>query len=134
MEEIAAKLETEGHCSLKNLRPVGGAGYYVIYMRIGGVGAFLMFDTKRWSELCVSPLWLRIEGWDFKDKTLPREALSDYLVGDLPRAILHRDEFLIPIRVRLGVEKDAVVEHAVRQLSEVYARLKHLKIDDTIIQ
>jgi len=135
VDEVAWKARDQGYCSLNNLKPTGGVGFYGRYMKIGNTGAYLSFDARKWAHIRNTPLWLGIYGVEWKDKTLSRQALSSYETGESKRAIIENDEFLIPLDLPIGQEKDNVIESLVLQISKVHKILKdvELKNADNVI-
>ncbi len=129
VDDIASKTEQLGYCSMKGLRPTGGPGFYGRYLKCGNTGVYLSFDARKWSHINNTPLWLSIHGVEWKDKELSRRALSGYQASNPAKAIVLDDEFLIPLRLPIGEEKDEVVKDVARQIKGVWELLKDIELN-----
>lgn len=115
VDDLTAMLVSCGLGDVKRLRMVGGLGYYGRYLRLKGHAAFVQFDAQAWATFGDSPLWLGIKGADWKESPLVVNALT--VAGIAFRR--DKDWCLLPLYLKTGVEREAVVADAVAQLQAV---------------
>ena len=86
-------------------------------MQVRGYGCFIEWNAERWSRYGISPIWLCIKGpvrdggWDRRSEATLR-ALAAAKIEFRPDA----EWALVPLRLKLHAERDAVVEHAYAQI------------------
>jgi len=121
VNDIVERAAAEHLVSTKGLRPVHSMGNSGRYVAFASAGCFLGLSHWLWSTRGRSPIWLRFERspWGRADELRP--LLRPWVTLDPPRAYIDDDDraVRVPVLLRAGVEKDAVVEHAVAQLREV---------------
>ncbi len=118
--EIATEAESRGYCNRKGLRETPlryGSGTYI---RIGPYIAWLGFDAKAWSQSGVSPLWVDFASSsptaEIKEKLLRFSNATPQRCFDFTGQV---GQVSVPIVLTVGVEKQRIVEDAVRQIAEL---------------
>lgn len=122
--DLTEQLVAKGLASVKGLRASGANGWFGRYLLLKGYGCFLHFSSWRWAHWGDSPLWLSIQGPDWKASAPVREALAK-------ANLAHRNEeggCQVPILLSLGVERDAIVQGALAQLELVAAVLPAIDV------
>jgi hypothetical protein len=121
VNDIVEKAVAEGVLNTKALRPAHSIWYSGRYVAFDSAVCFLGLAHQQWSTRGRSPMWLRFkrDAWERADELRP--ILRPWASEDPPRAYIDDDDrsVRVPILLRVGVEKDAVVAHAVAQLREV---------------
>jgi hypothetical protein len=115
--DIAGEAARRGYCSRKGLRETPfryGSGTYI---RIGPYNPWLGFEASFWSTFGVSPLWVVFYPTDPTAEIM--EKLSRFRSATPQRCFDLEGEVLVPIFLRIGVEKHLIVEDAVRQIGEL---------------
>jgi hypothetical protein len=121
VDSFTASLIDKGVASVEGKRAVGGNGWYSRGLLLHGHPANLFFHAPYWNKYGESPLWLSVWGPSQSDKV--RHALN--------RAnIVYRDQnggCIIPIRLLVGVEREAVIEAALGQLECIARALSSIR-------
>ena len=87
---------------------------------------YLCISFTTWRDLGVTPLWCTMDG----SSSGVGKALSG-IQGRIPGAHLANDGGLrIPIRIKVGVERDRVVEDAVKQIHSLAEQLQKCTASD----
>jgi hypothetical protein len=118
--DIATEAESRGYCSKKGLYKTHqqyGSGTYI---RIGPYVLWLGFDAKAWFLSGVSPLWVEFAASsptaEIKEKLLRFSNASPQRCFDFA---VQAGQVSVPIVLTVGVEKQRIVEDAVRQIGEL---------------
>ncbi|MBV9790889.1 MAG: hypothetical protein JOZ51_22030 [Chloroflexi bacterium] len=119
VDEATALAVNEGFASVNKLRSVGAYALYGRYMWLAGNGCFLQFNANHWARLRATPIWLSVKDHQWKLTQTLRDSLSRLEYQEPSRLLRGSDELLIPIELRLDVEKTKVIEAMVSQLREV---------------
>lgn len=115
IDDLTSTLVLRGLGDVKRLRPVGGLGYYGRYLRLKGHAAFLHFSAPNRAEFGDSPLWLGVMGADWKQSPFVANPLTSAGI-----AFRQRDKWcLLPLHMKTGVEREAVVADGLSQLLNV---------------
>jgi hypothetical protein len=117
-DDLTNQLVDDGIASVAGLRAAAGWNYSGRYLRLRGNAAFLKFDAKHWADWGLSPIWLDVWGAEWKPKSPAasvqqalRDAGIDFQVG--------ANSSCVPIRLPMGVERNAVIAEAARQLMAI---------------
>ena len=114
-----------GIVTLKGTRATHDSGSTRRYMSFTRAGCWLGLNHRIWAKHGRSPLWLRFnaDAWGCADAM--RKALQQWAAMDPPRAYLDDEDgaVRVPLLLRTGVEREAVVLDAVRQLRALGERM-----------
>ncbi len=113
---------------VKGLRATGGNGWFGRYLRLKGHGSCLAFNSGKWANWGGSPLWLELKGADWKSSPALIASLTD--AGINFRKSESDGACCIPIMLLTGVEREAVMDHALGQLDRIICVLP--PIDDAV--
>ena len=96
----------------------GSTGRYVSFTR---ASCWMGLNHRIWAKHGRSPIWLRFNADAWGCAHAMRNALQQWAAMDPPRAYVDDDDgaVRVPLLLRTGVEKDAVVAYAVKQLGEL---------------
>ena len=123
VDEVVDAAIDDGLCT-KEGRGENGPGYNGRYITIGGTGVLLHFDLRKWWQFESTPLWLRIDGLEWKNWQSSRDLLVQLEHEEPPRLWIDDNRGdprpVIPLYLKTGVEKDQVVEHLVDQVRHVH--------------
>ncbi|WP_438013774.1 hypothetical protein WMF18_22880 [Sorangium sp. So ce315] len=122
VDEVSTALARQGVASMKGLRAIAGNGYSGRYLRLRGVGCFLVCDVRKWMKFAPTPLWLSVFGvrWDKSDASAVRRALAPLESANPPRMFMAGDGFpTVALEVRVGAERGAVVKSLLDQVNAV---------------
>lgn len=121
IEEIVDRIIADGIANKKGLRPSHGyttAGRYLSLY--GKFGLWLGVDLEAWRDWGITPIWLKQE---------PRSPFagvpgttSQQNVSLFYEAQAREDVLYIPVRLKTGVERDHVIDEAVRQMHKIASR------------
>ncbi|MDB5310199.1 MAG: hypothetical protein JWO38_4401 [Gemmataceae bacterium] len=119
VDDAVARLRSQGVADTSDGRSSSDRnGSYWRPFRIGPFGCNLVFDTVGWAARGV-PLTLRIGDRNWKPSQEVCDALAPLGNGDPRRLIIHDRFAYLPIRPRLGVERDQVLDGIVAQIMPV---------------
>jgi hypothetical protein len=121
--EIAAAAESRGYCNRRGLRETAFRYCSGTYVRIGTYEPWLGFDAKAWLRLGVSPLWVNFFPPPYSPTVEIREKLVRFRTASPQRCFEFEGRVAVPIVLAAGVEKNRLVEEAVRQLGELASEL-----------
>ena len=124
--DLTDVLVSQGNASVKGLRSTGGNGWFGRYLLLRGNGSFLGFNGEMWDKWGESPLWLDIKGADWQRSPALVDTLTD--AGINFRISESDGACCIPIRLLTGVEREAVMDHALEQFDRIVCALP--SIDD----
>ncbi|MDK9721983.1 MAG: hypothetical protein OEL53_12455 [Rhodospirillales bacterium] len=125
--DIAARACEAGICSKDGgLRPGSSSSYSGHFLRLGGVLVFLCFDSPRWARHRSTPLWLRIQGKDMKERDAARHALGRLRLENPPRLIEDEGYPWVPLPLPLGTERERIIDNVLSQLEEIGGLLKRV--------
>lgn len=95
------------------------------YLALERAGCWFGLNHSLWSRWGRSPIWMRFDRGDWGRADLVRDAVKPWLSADPPRAFGDEDDgaVRIPLLLRTGAEKSAVVGGVVDQLRELNERL-----------
>ncbi len=113
--------------SIKGRRATGSNGYYGRPLQLKGYGCFLHFNAWHWSRWGESPLWLKIQGPDWKRSVQVLDAVAK-------ANIVHHDfeeACIIPIMLPPGEEREVIMQKALAQLELVAKALP--EIDEALL-
>lgn len=114
VDDLTEHLKHEKIGSTSGLRATAKKNWYGRYVKVYGYWCLIKFDYSLWGTVHETPLWFRV--WDDQDA---RQRLHS-LEMEMPRVMIHRGtEFLIPLLVPLGVERDAVFASLLEQIKRV---------------
>jgi hypothetical protein len=111
---------------VKGVRPahfIHGSGRYATFPT---AGCWLGLDHQMWSAHGRSALWIHFSKGDWGRAERLHESLHAWLTADPPRAYAEAGEIQIPLLLPFGVEKERVVQDAVRQLRDLKKMLSGL--------
>ena len=113
-----------GLANLRGTRVAPWDSGYGRYLRLAGAGARWGLDFREWATLRDTPLWLRLSGRDqgwTETKLLEeiRTNLEPLRLSAPPGLIDRGDHLLVPIKLPVGVEQDAVLDGVVGQLKRI---------------
>jgi len=125
VNDIIAKAAADGVVDLRRLKPSHAwhcAGRYIALPR---AGAWFGLNHALWLERGQSPLWVRFVAGDFGRGREAAAALKAWTTAVPPRAFADADGTVrLPVLLRTGVEKSAVIEGVVAFFREVDAAMK----------
>jgi hypothetical protein len=119
VDAVAVALGREGLVSVFP-NPGGSRPNYSRSITLPGYGLGLFFSATYWDRFGGTPLWLTVKGvvadrgWVFSQES--RDALITLENDEPPRMFVIKDECVVPLRLPVGVERDAVVENVVGQV------------------
>lgn len=119
VDEVCTALAHRGIANMKGLRATAGNGYSGRYLRLRGVGCFLVCDIRKWMKFAPTPLWLSVYGvkWDASDLAATRRALAPLESATPPRVFMAGDGFpTVALQVPVGAERDIVVKSLLDQV------------------
>jgi hypothetical protein len=117
---------------VKGLKPwhfIYGSGRYAAFSNLLGAraaGCWLGLDHELWSTRGRSPIWIRFKSGAWGRSERLGEPFRSWLNADPPRAYAADGEVQVPVLIAVGVEKERVVEDAVRQLLNLKKMLSGL--------
>lgn len=122
IEEIVSRLVADGIASTKGLRPSHRYTSVGRYLRLRKkFGLWLGVDLVAWRNWGVTPLWSEHNTNDSWSGLEGKFRQARHLFKDAEKA----DDWLcIPIRLTTGVDRDRVIDDAVRQMRRVHDRLR----------
>ncbi|MCY3614151.1 MAG: PD-(D/E)XK nuclease family protein [Bacteroidetes bacterium] len=93
---------------------------YIKYIRLAGAGAAFGIDFDKWATVRDTPLWLTFYEWkNFKPLEEVWANLASFRRCDPPELFKVGGETVMPIKLSLGVERDAVLDAIVERLTEI---------------
>ncbi|WP_437933558.1 hypothetical protein [Sorangium sp. So ce341] len=119
VDEVCTALTVRGIASVKGLRPRAGNGFSGRYLRLRGVGCFLVCDIHKWMKFAPTPLWLSVYGvrWDHSDASAVRRVLTPLEAAAPPRMFMMDDGFpTVALQMPIGAEHDAVEKSLIEQV------------------
>lgn len=117
-------LVSRGDADTRGLRATGGNGWFGRYLRLRGYAGLLHFSAWKWATFGDSPIWLRLNGPDWKTSPHVFKALT---AAGIPFRDSAKDGCDIPIELLYGVEKEAVTAHALQQIALIIKALPPLE-------
>jgi hypothetical protein len=124
VKAVVARGEATGTITRDGTRETHGWASAGRYFRLRHGNAWLGVDHDAWARYHASPLWVFFSADDWSRARDVRGALRRWEVEAPPRLFVNDDDSLsIPLLLRPGAERDAVVEDVVRQLDELDAAL-----------
>jgi hypothetical protein len=124
IEEVVARLRNTGLVSAKGLNSSGSIIGYGRYFKLAEYAASLQVNLGLWATKRDTPLWLRLQGSDWKYSSELRDKLQ-FLEHKTPsRLFQDGDWFAIPLYLPTGVEKSDVVEGLLAQIREIAEKIK----------
>src|SRR5580658_675830 len=96
------------------------------YAAFPTAGCWLGLDHELWSTRGRSPIWIRFKSGTWGRSERVGEPLRPWLNADPPRAYPPDGEVQVPVLLAVGVERERVVEDAVRQLRDLREMLSGL--------
>lgn len=120
VDDIVTSLVASGRGDRKGLTTGGSKGYYGRYVYFDGWGVLVQFNAKLWHLHGHSPLWV-----GFKQPDWQRSGRAWATLGARPVGAPVDDDgyCCLPLQVLTGVERDAVVRHAVAAILELVQTL-----------
>lgn len=120
IEPITDKLKESGIASTKGLGVGNGPHYTGRYFYVDGkFYSWLGIDFRQWRDAGVTPLW-----WWFDTSAI---VVADFLkkISELFTDLgpIHKDSY-IPIRLKTGVEREAVIDDATAQMTRIAEKLR----------
>jgi hypothetical protein len=120
VNDIVDTAVARGVLSVKGSRPahyVHATGRYISLPRAGG---WFGLNHKLWLERGQSPMWMRFSAGSYGRSAELRGALSAWVTARPPRAFFDEDGTIrVPVPLRTGVEKEAVVDAAIEYFREL---------------
>jgi hypothetical protein len=119
--DIASEAEVRQFCNRRGVK----ATSLGTYIRIGGYQPWLGFDYIRWRHSGSSPIWINFFPPPYSPITLAeiRDKLIKLRTDTPKRCFDFKDRIAVPLFLLAGVEKKAVIDHAVDQLGELVREL-----------
>lgn len=130
VDDVTRLLVEKGLGDTRGLRSAAGNGYYGRYLRLNGMGAFLISDVRKWMKYASTPLWLSVYGWKWRSSspTPIRQALTQLEMASPPRMFMGGDGFpTVALFVPVGEERDRVIQSVFEQIEDVAASLEGLR-------
>jgi hypothetical protein len=124
VDEVTNLAVAEGLASVSGLRATGGFGWYGRYLRIQKCGCCFYFSAMDWAHVWATPLWLSVKDPKWQPTSKVKDALLPLQMEDPPRLLNGSWPLIIPLSLRLGVEKNEVVQSLLLQLRGVSELLK----------
>jgi hypothetical protein len=119
VDDAVARLKAHGVADTTDLRSTADrSGSYFRPFRLGSFGCDLYFDTRGWAARGV-PLTLRVRDGRWRPSREVGEALAPLAKGDPSRLIVTEWGVFLPIRPRLGVEREAVLDDIIAPILQV---------------
>jgi hypothetical protein len=121
---LTGALEREHLADRRGLRKGKGPGFYGQYLLLKGWPCFLHVSAWRWGHVRETPLWLELYGHNWKFSQELHDILSG-LAHEQPcrLIVVNGDQLLVPLYVRTGIERDAVLEDLAAQVRHLASRL-----------
>lgn len=95
-------------------------GYNGRFMRlVADHQIYVEFDSLRWLKFGRTPFWIRIAREDPVRDKRARERLQPLKRRDPPLLLEDDDELYVPIDLEHGLERDAIIQRAVRRIAEI---------------
>jgi len=136
VDSITDELVHRGMASIAGFRSTAFFEGYGRYMRVGEFGWLLQINSRYWSTLRETPLWLSVKhvpekgNWTYSSEAAER--LSPLHHENPPQLIRESDNLLIPLTMKFGVEKTQVIDSLLVQLDKVFDLLKR-PLSDRIV-
>jgi len=93
-------------------------------LMFGDIGVCVELHLDWWANERATPLWVEVQGRDFKNPGQVRDLLRDYETVNPPRLVCpDQGTLIVPLELPFGVERDVVVNRLVSQLREVAHKL-----------
>ncbi len=119
VDDAVACLVDQGLADTKGLRAASGNGWYGRYAHVSGAGCLIHVSGRKWAELESTPIWVRVKdrNWEVSPElraTFDR-AQSDgkFRFYDLGVGLE------VPLYLKLGRDRSAVLDHLVEQLDKL---------------
>lgn len=110
-------VEKDYASSGKEYRTTSGADFYKRYMTLDGHKNWCIeFNQTYWASFAPTPIWLTLY---FKSQTQAKEKFNSLREKSPNKIYLDKHSILIPLELALGVEREDVLKHLVRQIEEV---------------
>jgi hypothetical protein len=124
INDIVERLIADRICDTNRLRKTGMEGRWGRYIRIRGNGCFLHFSAPYWAIHRETPIWLSVTDHNFKRTAEMRAALAPLEREVPPRLVVDNDgQLLVPLFLKIGAERDAVMQHLVVQIRQIVGLL-----------
>lgn len=126
VNEVTRRAIAEGVVSVQGLRATAGDGWFLRYVKLPDIPGSLFsvrFDADCWAKWRATPLWLgfhthrEVRRWQ-------KEALASLEIEQPPRLIVNGTNFLVPLHMPTGTEKQEVVSAVFEQVKEVAKLLR----------
>jgi hypothetical protein len=127
VDDVVEKIREAGVADTEHLRHGRSATNYSRYIRLAkSVCASLRIDYKQWASKGQTPLWLVLAGTDWGGANLNKcvDCLNKCKSANQPWFFVENKKVRIPILLPLGVEREHVMEAAVKALTDIAALLK----------
>lgn len=123
-EDVAQRLAARGIADLNRANTAGSKGYYRRYLRIKGHGCSISLDYGAWATRAETPLWLLVKAanWTFSERAW--SSLLPLSNEDPPRLFRHDDHAAVPLHLKMGAERGAVLDDLVEQVARVAEMLE----------
>jgi len=130
VDEVASQLLSENWVSSEKLKV--GHGFdrraqgliYYSPMFIHGFGCCLQFSSGLWGSKRETPLWLSVQGRNWRYSQSAKECLSKLELEEPSRLLDLKTALFIPLDLPVGAEKHEVAEALGAQIREVAGYLK----------
>jgi hypothetical protein len=127
VDEIAEHLVKKRVADIKGLKSSGGNGWYGRYMRIHGFGCFLQFSALNWRDRGATPLWLRIEGQEWRPNPQLIQHLSRLAKAKNIPAVPTKEGVEYPLFLPTHLERERVFQCILDQLDVAITWLRDFK-------
>jgi hypothetical protein len=127
VDDAVTKIRETGVADTEGLRQGRSATNYRRYIRLAkSVYGSLRIDYKQWASKGQTPLWLVLSGTDWNGADLNKcvDCLNKCKSTQQPWFFVENKKVRIPILLPLGVEKEHVLDAAVKTLTDIAELLK----------
>jgi hypothetical protein len=120
IDDVVARLASEGVANSKGLRTSATAGRWGRYILLRGNGCLFYFSADAWANYRETPLWLWVKDHKWRTTRELRTALLR-LEREVPcRLVIDSDDhLLVPLFLPTGTDRDAIISDVAAQIREV---------------
>ena len=119
VNDVTSTLVERGLVSTKGLTVGRTIEHYGRYMKIYEFACFLQVNLKFWSNIRETPLWLSVQGSDWKFSQAAKDCLADLEKEEPSRLFQTDNEVIVPLYLPTGVEKQRAIESLLEQVEAI---------------